>query len=101
MESRTVLDVAGPSLDGLRTADALSREEREGLRAMLPPESGGVSDRLMRAGDPPLVEVVDSPNNTRPFAGLFLSAAEQTVGAGCLSGGTASTQMRHIPAGGL
>jgi hypothetical protein len=41
-----------------------------------------------------------SPNKTLPFAGLFLTADAQSVGAGCLPAGTSFIQMRHMPAGG-
>lgn len=37
---------------------------------------------------------------TRPFDGLLRIAVGQSVGAGCLDGGTLSIQIRHIPAGG-
>ena len=100
VESCPFFDVSRPCFGGVRTAGTVSRDARE-LRGTTPPPTGGVRVRLISAGGPPLVEVVDSPNNTRPFVGLFFRAAEQSVGAGCLSAGTASTQIRHIPAGGL
>jgi hypothetical protein len=42
-----------------------------------------------------------SPKTTRPLVGRFLIAVAQSVGAGCCAGGTSSSQMRHIPAGGM
>jgi len=41
-----------------------------------------------------------SPKNTLPFAGRFLTADAQSVGAGCCPAGTSLIQIRHIPAGG-
>lgn len=41
-----------------------------------------------------------SPKRTLPFAGRFLTADAQSVGAGCCPAGTSLIQMRHIPVGG-
>jgi hypothetical protein len=42
-----------------------------------------------------------SPKMTRPFDGRFRTAVGQSVAAGCWPAGTPSTQIRHIPGGGL
>jgi hypothetical protein len=42
-----------------------------------------------------------SPKMTRPFEGRVRSAVAQSVAAGCWPAGTPSTQIRHIPGGGL
>src|SRR5450759_1904963 len=41
-----------------------------------------------------------SPKRTLPFAGRFLTADAQSVGAGCCPAGTPLIQTRHMPAGG-
>jgi len=41
-----------------------------------------------------------SPKSTFPFAGRFLTADAQSVGAGCWPAGTSFSQMRHMPVGG-
>jgi hypothetical protein len=64
--------------------------------------SGGGGGALDRGGGGACLTIgFGSPKITRPFVGLFFNALAQSVGAGCLSGFTPSTQIRHIPAGGL
>jgi hypothetical protein len=55
---------------------------------------------LLLSDFPFLVFGGSSPKRTLPFAGRFLTADAQSVGAGCCPAGTPLIQMRHMPAGG-